>query len=105
MAFLGNKVTTSSVSLADIYAGAGVKYVEERALGSVIGNASVMSGIIKTGIGLAAHKYAPGGLAKNAISIGFCVDGAEDVITGILAGNLGGLPFAGGIAGNKGDDW
>jgi len=105
MAFLGNKVTTSGVSLADIYAGAGVKYVEERALGSVIGNASIMSGVIKTVVGLAAHKYAPSGILKNAVSIGFCVDGAEDVITGIMAGNFGGIPFAGGIGGNKGDDW
>lgn len=89
MALLGQKVTSGSIGILDIYAATGVKMVEERMLAGVLGNGTLMSGLVKTGIGLAAYQFAPSGIAKNALSIGFCMDGAEDVLTGLLGGGLG----------------
>jgi len=100
MAFLSQNVTQGNVDLLDIFAGAGVKYIEERALAPFVGNGTLLSGAVKTGAGLVGYKFLPGGLLKNAWSIGFLMDGAEDIITGGLA-----MVSGAGIGGSRAEAW
>lgn len=101
MAFLGAKVTTTAPDYTDMLGAGVVKYVEERALAlTPVGNANIVSALVKGGIGYAAHKTMDGGIG-NMISLGFTVDAVEDGITAILGMFLGGS----GMFGQGGDNW
>jgi hypothetical protein len=51
----------------------------------VIGNGSIKSGAIKLVGGLAAKKFLGGSLG-NMLSLGFSVDGVEDILMSFLGG-------------------
>jgi len=98
MAILGQKVTKEAPSYITMLGAGVVKYAEERALAATpIGNGTLVSGAVKLGIGYAAHHFVGGNQLGDMVSLGFTVDGVEDVITGVLGGNiLGGLLGGGG---------
>ena len=95
---LGKKVS-GAVSYMDLLGAGVVKYAEERALSGYIGNGTLKSGIIKLGIGLGARKFLGKGLLGDSVSLGFGIDGVEDVLTHFVGG--GSL----GIGGSRGDNW
>ncbi len=95
MAILTRKVTTRAPTLVDAVGAGLVKFAEERALAATpIGNGTVMSGAVKLGIGYAAQRFIGGGTLGNAVSLGFTVDGVEDILTAVLFGGAigGGRP-------------
>lgn len=87
---LGKKVS-GAVSYMDLFGAGLVKYAEERALFPYIGNGTLKSGVIKLGIGLGARKFVGKGLLGDSVSLGFGIDGVEDIMTGILGGGISGL--------------
>lgn len=95
---LGKKVS-GAVSYMDLLGAGVVKYTEERALANYIGNGTLKSGIVKLGIGLGARKFLGKGLLGDSVSLGFGIDGVEDVLTHFIGG--GGL----GIGAGRGDSW
>lgn len=91
MAILTKAVTTKAPSILDAFGAGLVKFVEERALAATpVGNGTIMSGAIKLGAGYAAKRFIGGGLVGNSISLGFTVDGVEDILTAVLSGGIGG---------------
>jgi len=90
-----------SVSYLDLFGAGLVKYVEERALSGVIGNGTIKSGAIKLLIGALSRRFAPRGVLADSVSIGFAVDGMEDILTALIGGGM--IPFVSG--GNSGDEW
>ena len=99
MRLLGKKVS-GAVSYMDLLGAGVVKYAEERALTGYIGNGSLKSGLIKLGIGLGARKFLGKGLFGDSVSLGFGIDGVEDILTHFVGG--GGLGVGGG---GQGEDW
>lgn len=97
---LGKKVS-GAVSYMDLLGAGVVKYAEERALSGYIGNGTLKSGIIKLGIGLGARKFLGKGLLGDSVSLGFGIDGVEDVLTHFIGG--GGLGV--GVSGATGENW
>ena len=95
---LGKKVS-GAVSYMDLLGAGVVKYAEERALSNYIGNSTLKSGIIKLGIGLGARKFIGTGFVGDSVSLGFGVDGVEDILTAVVGS--GGI----GAAGATGDNW
>jgi hypothetical protein len=97
MVLLNEKVTSSAPSYITMLGAGVVKYFEERALAATpVGNGTIVSGAIKGVIGYAIHHYAGSGQIQDMASMGLTIDAVEDVLTGILGGNvLGGL-FGGG---------
>lgn len=87
---LGKKVS-GAVSYMDLFGAGLVKYAEERALSGYIGNGTLKSGVIKLGIGLGARKFIGKGLLGDSVSLGFGIDGVEDIMTGIMGGGLPGI--------------
>ena len=75
----------------DLFGAGVVKYAEERALTPIIGNGSLKSGIIKLGIGLGARKFIGKGLVGDSVSLGFGIDGVEDILTGVIGGGIPGI--------------
>ena len=75
--------------------GAGVvKYGEEKILANTpIGNGTIVSGAVKLGVGYAAHHFLGGNRLADMVSLGFTVDGVEDIMTSVFSGSgmLGGL--------------
>ena len=98
MRLLGKKVS-GAVSYMDLLGAGVVKYAEERALAPYLGNGTLKSGIVKLGIGLGARKFLGKGLLGDSVSLGFGIDGVEDVLTHVLGGG------ALGIGGGGGEDW
>ena len=74
---------------------------KRQALSGVIGNGTIKSGAIKLLVGAIARRYAPRGVIADSVSIGFAVDGMEDILTALIGGGM--IPFVGG--GNSGDEW
>jgi hypothetical protein len=82
----------------DLFGAGAVKYVEERTLSPYIGNGTLKSGLIKLGVGLGARKFLGTGLVGDSVSLGFGIDGVEDILTGVFSmGMLGG--------GTQGGEW
>jgi hypothetical protein len=70
--------------------GAGVvKYFEERGLAGLIGNGTLKSGALKLGGGLLARKFLGRGMLADSVSLGFGIDGVEDILTAFLGGRIG----------------
>ena len=86
MKLLGKKVS-GEVSYMDLFGAGVVKYVEERTLSPYIGNGTLKSGLIKLGVGR--------GVLGDSVSLGFGIDGVEDILTGVLGGG-GIMGFGGG---------
>lgn len=84
----------------DLFGAGLVKYVEERALAPYIGNATIKSGAIKLGIGLGARRFAGKGLVGDSLSLGFGVDGVEDILNGVFSSGM--VP---GIGDRTGGEW
>ena len=100
MKLLGKKVS-GEVSYVDLLGAGVVKYAEERALAPYIGNGTLKSGFIKLGVGLGARKFIGRGFAGDSISLGFGIDGVEDILTGVLGGGVPGFTAGAG----QGDNW
>lgn len=97
---LGKKVS-GAVSYMDLLGAGVVKYTEERMLAGYIGNGTLKSGIVKLGIGLGARKFLGKGLVGDSVSLGFGIDGVEDILSHFIGG--GGLGI--GLGGGGGDNW
>jgi len=94
MRLLGKKVS-GSVSYMDLFGAGVVKYAEERALSGYVGNGTLKSGLIKLGVGLAARRFLGKGVLGDSVSLGFGIDGVEDILTQVLGGMGGGTGSAG----------
>lgn len=101
MRLLGKKVS-GEVSYTDLFGAGLVKYAEERTLEPYIGNGTLKSGLIKLGVGLGARKFIGKGLVGDSVSLGFGIDGVEDILTGVLGSGL--VPGMGGAI-NSEDNW
>ena len=99
MKLLGKKIS-GEVSYTDLFGAGVVKYAEERALSPYIGNGTLKSGLIKLGIGLGARKFIGRGVLGDSVSLGFGIDGVEDILTGVIGSGM--LP---GMGGATGDAW
>jgi hypothetical protein len=93
MKLLGKKVS-GEVSYTDLFGAGIVKYAEERALSPYIGNGTLKSGLIKLGVGLGARKFIGRGVLGDSVSLGFGIDGVEDILTGVIGSGM--LPGMGG---------
>jgi hypothetical protein len=95
---LGKKIGGSD--LLTIFVAGATKTVEERMLARIIGNGTVLSGVIKLAIGGWGIPMVAGSHKSNSIvrgvALGFGVDGVEDIIQGLFFG--GGI-MSGGIFG------
>ena len=100
MKLLGKKIS-GEVSYTDLFGAGVVKYAEERALAPYIGNGTLRSGLIKLGIGLGARKFIGRGVLGDSVSLGFGIDGVEDILTGVIGSGM--IPGMG--AGATGDAW
>ena len=101
MKLLGKKVS-GDVSYMDLFGAGIVKYAEERTLAPYIGNGTLKSGLIKLGVGLGARKFIGGGLLGDSVSLGFGIDGVEDILTGVLGSGM--VPGIG-VGAGQGSDW
>jgi len=66
------------------------KNITERVSAPIIGNATLFSGAVKTGLGVLLTGWI-GGKIGNIIGTGLVVDGAEDFIGSFLGGAIGEL--------------
>lgn len=80
---LGQEVSTSKLSLLDIAAIAAVKNISERVLTPIIGNGTIMSGVIKTVAGVVASQAIKGKVG-DILGVAWVVDGTEDLVTAFL---------------------
>ena len=100
---LGKKVT-GAVSYMDLLGAGVVKFAEERALTPYIGNGTLKSGLIKLGVGFGTRKFMGRGFMGDSLSLGFGIDGVEDILTHFIAGGgLGGIGAGG--QGQGGENW
>jgi hypothetical protein len=95
---LNEKVTKSAPSYVTALGAGVVKVAEERLLAPYIGNGTLWSGAIKLGIGYGIHHFVGGNEFGDMGSLGFTVDGVEDIIQGVLGPGLGGILGGGGNA-------
>jgi hypothetical protein len=93
MKLLGKKIS-GDVSYMDLFGAGVVKYAEERTLAPYIGNGTLKSGLIKLGVGLGARKFIGRGVLGDSMSLGFGIDGVEDILTGIIGSGM--VPGIGG---------
>jgi hypothetical protein len=100
MKLLGKKVS-GRVSYMDLLGAGVVKYAEERALAPYVGNGTLKSGLIKLGVGVGARKFLGKGTFGDSVSLGFGIDGVEDILTGVLGTGM--IPGLGGA--RQGDNW
>lgn len=82
---MGKKVS-GAVSYLDLVTAGAVKYFEERLLAGIVGNGTLKSGVIKLGIGYLARKFLGRGMLADAVSLGFGIDGTEDILMNVLGG-------------------
>lgn len=101
MKLLGKRVT-GEVSYMDLLGAGVIKYAEERALSPYIGNGSLKSGLIKLGIGVGARRFIGKGLLGDSVSLGFGIDGVEDILTGVFKGGV--IPGVG-SGESSGESW
>jgi|Deesub1362A_J573_1020465.scaffolds.fasta_scaffold70365_1 hypothetical protein len=64
-----------------------VKSFTEPLLANYIGNANLVSGAVKIGIGYGVQKFIGGNVAKY-IKMAMLIDGAEDIVYGLFRGGL-----------------
>ncbi len=85
---MGKKIGGST--LLTIFVAGATKTLEERLLAPVIGNGTVLSGVIKLAAGGFVLPWIEGKYKENSIvkgvNLGFGVDGIEDIIQGIFFG-------------------
>lgn len=87
MVLLGRKVTNSAPDYVTMLGAGVVKFGEERLLAATpVGNGTLISGAVKLGIGYGAHSFIGGNKMGDMVSLGFTVDGVEDVLQAILGG-------------------
>jgi len=83
---VGSGSGANSIDLMTLGVAGLTKYFEERALTPIVGNGTLMSGAVKLGASLVLRN------GNNSImqgaSIGFAVDGMEDVLKALLEGNV-----------------
>jgi hypothetical protein len=99
MVLLNEKVTSHAPDYMVMLGAGGVKYIEERLIAATpLGNANFFSGLVKGGIGFAAHHFGGGNKIADMIALGFTVDAVEDVLQALMGGGgIGGM-FGGGNA-------
>ena len=90
MRLVGTKVS-GAVNYMDLFTAGIVKYFEERALAGVIGNGTLKSGAIKLLAAFLTRKFIGKGMIGDAVSLGFGIDGVEDILTNILGGGISGI--------------
>lgn len=100
MKLLGKKVS-GEVSYVDLLGAGIVKYAEERALAPYIGNGTLKSGLVKLGVGVGARKFIGKGFVGDSVSLGFGIDGVEDIMTHFIGGGSLGI----GAGAGQGDNW
>jgi hypothetical protein len=89
MVLLGEKVTHSAPDYITMLGAGVVKYAEERLLAATpVGNGTLVSGAIKLGIGFGAHHMFGGNKMGDMVSLGFTVDGVEDILQGVIGGGI-----------------
>lgn len=93
MAILGQTVTKHAPDYMTMLGAGVVKYAEESILAKTpVGNGTLVSGAVKLGIGYAAHHFVGGNKMGDMVSLGFTVDGVEDILVALIGGNaLGGI--------------
>lgn len=99
MVLLNEKVTSHAPDYMVMLGAGGVKYFEERLIaGTPLGNGNLVSGLVKGGIGFAAHHFGGGNKIADMVALGFTVDAVEDILQGFLGGGgIGGM-LGGGYA-------
>ena len=90
MRLVGTKVS-GAVNYMDLFTAGLVKYFEERALANVIGNGTIKSGAIKLAVAFLTRKFMGKGMMGDAVSLGFGIDGVEDILTNILGSGIAGI--------------
>jgi hypothetical protein len=99
MVLLNEKVTTQAPDYMVMVGAGGVKYFEERLLAATpLGNGNLVSGLMKGGIGFAAHHFGGSNKIADMVALGFTVDAVEDVLQAFLGGGGIGAMFGGASA-------
>lgn len=80
------QVASGKISFIDLLAAGGVKYFSERLMAPYIGNATIQSGLVKIVVAKYVGKHLP-----KPVKLALAIDGAEDIVTGLLSGGLGGV--------------
>lgn len=62
------------------------KIAEERAMMPIIGNNTLQSGAIKTGVGLAIAQMGGKNAIAKTLAMAFVIDGMEDLANNVMAG-------------------
>jgi len=92
--------------LMTIFIAGATKTIEEPLLAGIVGNSTVLSGAVKLFLGGWLIPYVAGSHKTNSIvngiSLGFGIDGVEDIIRGIFFG--GGIMGGGLFGGNQNGD-
>ncbi|WNY24804.1 hypothetical protein [Methanolapillus millepedarum] len=101
MSEVTGKIKTSTNGLVESFAMAGTKILSEALLKPLVGDATLKSGAIKLGIGIAANYLLPAGPFRRVVSSAEILDGCEDIYYGSgIGGMLQG--FGGGGGGARG---
>jgi hypothetical protein len=87
----------AEMKISSLFIAGVTKSVEERLLAPVIGNANVVSGLVKLGIAFGIPKLSKAEWVSS-IALGFAVDGVEDLVTSFT----GGQGVVGGVLSNLG---
>jgi len=90
---MANPITSlkaGSLNLGDAVLIALSKNITERIATPMIGNATLFSGAVKTGIAVVLTQFIKGKIG-NIIGTGLMVDGTEDFVSAFLGGSLGEL--------------
>lgn len=103
MVKLLGKEVSGAVSYMDLLGAGVVKYTEERALAPYLGNGTFKSGLLKLAGGLAARKFLGKGVLADSVSLGFGIDGVEDILTAVFGGGLAGIGVGAGAG--QGENW
>ena len=85
----------AEMKISSLFIAGVTKSVEERLLAPVIGNANVVSGLVKLGIAFGIPKLNKSEWVQS-IALGFAVDGVEDLVTSFT----GGQGVVGGVLGH-----
>jgi hypothetical protein len=87
MVKIPRKAVSGSVDYMDLLIAGGVKFLEERLLArTMIGNGTMKSGLVKLAIGAGARKFAGRGMLQDGVSLGFAIDGVEDILVSLVGG-------------------
>ena len=84
MANIIGKAKAGGVSIMTLAAAGVLKPFTEAALTPVIGDGNLISGAIKTIVGVTVNQYAGRGVVQDSLSIALVVDGIEDLMHGVF---------------------